>query len=98
MVAGPPRLDPDRWAAEQHAERPKFSYFPFGPGTRSCIGEQFAWTEAMLMLATLAQRWTASLVPGHAVALQPMITLRPTPGMRMVLQARRTTHTTSSCA
>jgi cytochrome P450 len=91
----PTCFDPDRWAAEQHTERPKFSYFPFGAGTRICIGEQFAWTEAMLMLATLAQRWTASLVPGHPVALQPMITLRPTHGMRMVLQARRTTDTTS---
>ena len=92
----PTRFDPDRWAAEPHTERPKFSYFPFGAGTRICIGEQFAWTEAMLMLATLAQRWTASLVPEHPVALQPMITLRPTHGMRMVLHARRTTDTTSA--
>jgi cytochrome P450 len=84
----PTRFDPDRWAGEQHTERPKFSYFPFGAGTRICIGEQFAWTEAILMLATLAQRWTASLVPGHPVALQPRITLRPAHGMRMVLHQR----------
>jgi len=84
----PERFDPERWSPEQNADRPKFSYFPFGAGTRICIGEQFAWTEAILMLATLAQRWRASLVPGHPVVLQPMITLRPKHGMRMTLECR----------
>jgi cytochrome P450 len=36
---------------------PKYSYFPFGGGSRICIGESFAWTEAILLLATIAQRW-----------------------------------------
>lgn len=84
----PERFDPERWAPEQSSDRPKFSYFPFGAGTRICIGEQFAWTEAILMLATLARRWNATLVPGHPVVLQPMITLRPAHGMRMTLERR----------
>ena len=84
----PERFDPDRWTVERIAERPKFSYFPFGAGTRICIGEQFAWTEAILMLATLAQRWAPTLVPGHPVRLQPRITLRPKDGMRMILHKR----------
>jgi len=84
----PTRFDPERWAPEHTTDRPKFSYFPFGAGTRICIGEQFAWTEAILMLATLAQRWHATLAPGHPVELQPLITLRPKHGMRMVLQRR----------
>jgi cytochrome P450 len=84
----PEQFLPERWTPEAMAARPKFSYFPFGAGTRVCIGEQFAWTEAILMLATLAQRWSASLVPGHTVALQPRITLRPKHGMRMTLHHR----------
>lgn len=84
----PDRFDPERWTPDQIATRPKFSYFPFGAGTRICIGEQFAWTEAILMLATLAQKWRASLVPGHPVVLQPLITLRPKHGMRMLLERR----------
>ncbi len=92
----PLRFDPDRWAADVVSTRPKFSYFPFGAGTRICIGEQFAWTEAILMLATLAQRWSATLVPAHPVTLQPMITLRPAHGMRMVLHQRGGTATFSS--
>ncbi|HYW31749.1 MAG TPA: cytochrome P450 [Gemmatimonas sp.] len=84
----PERFDPDRWTPEAAQDRPKFSYFPFGAGTRVCVGEQFAWTEAVLLLATLAQEWSASLVPGHAVELQPRITLRPKHGVRMVLHRR----------
>ncbi|MBC8162046.1 MAG: cytochrome P450, partial [Roseiflexaceae bacterium] len=39
----PLRFDPTRWTPEAQAARPKFRYFPFGGGTRLCIGEQFAW-------------------------------------------------------
>jgi cytochrome P450 len=85
----PERFDPDRWTAEAQAARPKFSYFPFGGGTRMCIGDQFAWTEGILLLATLAQRWRAELGDGQRVAMRPMITLRPRYGMRMVLRKRR---------
>jgi cytochrome P450 len=84
----PERFDPERWTPEAQAARPKFSYFPFGGGTRMCIGDQFAWTEGMLVLATLAQRWRAELAAGQRVAMRPMITLRTRYGMRMVLERR----------
>jgi cytochrome P450 len=85
----PERFDPERWTSDAQAARPKFSYFPFGGGTRMCIGDQFAWTEGMLLLATLAQRWRAELTAEQRVAMRPMITLRPKYGMRMVLKRRR---------
>jgi cytochrome P450 len=85
----PERFDPDRWAPEAQAARPKFSYFPFGGGTRMCIGDQFAWTEGTLLLATLAQRWRAELAAGQRVAMKPMITLRPRYGMRMIVRKRK---------
>lgn len=84
----PFRFDPDRWTPEARAERPRMSFFPFGAGGRMCIGESFAWSELTMVLATMAQRWSARLVPGHSVALQPRITLRPKHGMRMRLEAR----------
>jgi cytochrome P450 len=83
----PDRFEPARWLA-QDSWRPRFAYFPFGGGTRICIGERFAWTEAVLVLATLASRWRATLVPGHPVEPLPRITLRPRHGLRMVLHAR----------
>jgi cytochrome P450 len=84
------RFDPKRWTADAQARRAKFTYFPFGAGPRVCIGESFAWTEGLLVLATLAQRWQARLVLGHPITPEPLITLRPKFGLRMTLHRRRT--------
>ena len=83
----PLRFDPDRWTDAAERERPKFAYFPFGGGTRQCIGEHFAWTEGVLLLATIAQRWRFHLAPGAVPATQPLITLRAR-GMEMVAEKR----------
>lgn len=84
----PERFDPERWTPEAKEARPQFSYFPFGGGPRLCIGEQFAWMEGVLVMATFAQRWRMRLAPGHPVAKQPLVTLRPKHGMKMVLAPR----------
>lgn len=84
--AEPDRFDPDRWLPENVAERPKFSYLPFGGGTRVCIGERFAWMEGVLLLATIAQRWSPKLSPGHPVRHKALLTLRPAFGMKMILE------------
>ncbi len=85
----PMHFDPERWTGEAKAARPKFSYFPFGGGSRQCIGEAFAWMEGVLLLATIARRWRPRLVPGHPIALQPLVTLRPKYGIRMIVEKRR---------
>ena len=87
--SNPEHFDPERWRPEAKAERPRFSYFPFGGGARQCIGESFAWMEGILILATIAQRWRLRLVAGHPVKPQPLITLRPKYGMQMILEERQ---------
>ena len=84
----PDKFDPERWTPELKEARPKFSYFPFGGGTRTCIGEAFAWMEASLVIATLAQQWKAKLVPKHPVEPRALITLRAKHGMKMLLSKR----------
>jgi cytochrome P450 len=84
----PLRFDPERFTPEAKARRTKLTYFPFGAGTRQCIGESFTWMEGVLLLATLAQRWKLRLVPGHPVEPEPLITLRPKYGMKMVVERR----------
>jgi cytochrome P450 len=84
----PFRFDPERWTPEQRESRPKFCYFPFGGGPRVCIGEQFAWMEGALLIATIAQRWKMRLAPGQVVEPKAMITLRPRYGMRMIVETR----------
>ncbi|MBA3945874.1 MAG: cytochrome P450 [Herpetosiphonaceae bacterium] len=84
----PERFDPMRWTPEAQAERPKFSYFPFGGGPRQCIGEAFAWMELITVLATIAQHWRMRVVPGHVVEPQPRLTLRPRNGVMMKFEER----------
>ena len=66
----------------------KFIYFPFGAGIRRCVGEQFAWTEGVLLLATLARKWKLNLTPEQKFGLSPMMTLRPKFGMKMRIEKR----------
>ncbi|HRY10591.1 MAG: cytochrome P450 [Actinobacteria bacterium] len=84
---------PTRWITDgrfdERAPRvPRGVWFPFGFGTRRCIGEHFAWTEAVVVLATLARRWRLEV---HAPADPPMmsaITLRPAIPMSTTLTTR----------
>ena len=84
----PDRFDPERFSSERVLARARFAYIPFGAGQRICIGAAFAMTEAMLILAMIAQRYRLRLKPGHPVEPQGLITLRPRYGLRMTLQRR----------
>lgn len=80
---------PERWQTQSVKEAgQKNIYFPFGGGVRRCIGESFAWTEGVLLLATIARRWRLRMVPEQKIGLQPLITLRPKYGMRMRTEER----------
>jgi cytochrome P450 len=78
---------PERWEPTSEQASPA-AYFPFGGGPRVCIGERFAWTVAVLVLATVAQRWRFSLAPGASPEPRPVVTLNPREGMPMVLHRR----------
>jgi cytochrome P450 len=85
----PDRFVPERWTAEMEKSLPKYAYFPFGGGPRVCIGNGFAMMEARLILATIAQHWQLSLVPGQTIVPEPVITLRPRDGIAMTLQEQQ---------
>lgn len=84
----PEVFDPERFTPERSTDRPRFAYFPFGGGPRQCIGNSFAMMEAQLVLATIAQRYSLRLVPGHPVVPQVLLTMRPRYGLPMTLQLR----------
>ncbi len=84
----PDRFDPLRFTPQAKTSRPKLAYFPFGAGPRICIGEGFAWMEAVLIMATLAQRWRLELV-SRDVTPRASITLRPKGGITMRLYLRQ---------
>lgn len=84
----PERFMPERWTPEFKQQLPQFAYFPFGGGTRRCIGEGFAWMELVLVTAAIARHWRLRLVPGHPVVPQPLVTLRLKHGLRMTTEGR----------
>jgi cytochrome P450 len=84
----PSVFDPERFSAERSSGRTRFSYLPFGGGKRLCIGAAFSLAEATILLATLAQRYSLRLAPGHRVEPQALITLRARHGMKMLLYPR----------
>ena len=93
----PNEFIPERWEKLSVKEAGnKFIYFPFSKGVRSCIGEQFAWMEGVLLLANLGKKWKLSLMPEQRIATQAMITLRPKFGMRMRIEKRLPTKHTKS--
>jgi cytochrome P450 len=84
----PLRFDPDRFTPEAKAARAKYAYFPFGGGSRQCIGESFAWMEGIFSIATLAQRWRFRYADAAPPVPQAKITLRPRDPLRMIAEAR----------
>lgn len=85
----PERFRPERWSGSFAEQLPRGAFFPFSAGDRHCLGEGFAWLEALLALATLAERWKFELVPGQDIRTSPSITLRPNTGIRMIVRERR---------
>ena len=79
----PEAFDPERFKPEAAKARPRFAYFPFSGGPRACIGSRFAMTEAKIILAMVSRRFSLHLVPGQAIEVEPMISLRPRHGLFM---------------
>lgn len=71
----PNRFDPGRWT-DPEFERglPRGAYFPFGAGTRKCLGEYFALAEARLILLFVGRRFTLDAAFPKA---SPRATYRP---------------------
>ena len=75
---------PERWANKSNIV--PWSYFPFGGGSRICIGMPFAQQEGRLLLATILQSYVPELLPSTKVTLYTGITLRPRHGLVMQVQ------------
>ena len=84
----PDHFIPERFLPENAAARQRYSYVPFSVGPRVCAGQAFGLTEAILCLATLAQRARLRLAPGAAVEPVCRLTLRPGNGLPMLVEPR----------
>jgi cytochrome P450 len=82
--------DPDAFRIDRFAEkggRHRFQYLPFGAGPRTCVGAQFATTEALTILAHWLSEWRF-VGTDHDVRPAGMVTLRPAGGLPLRLERR----------
>lgn len=86
----PMQFRPELWSEEFERDRHKYAFFPFGGDPRFCIGSGFAMMEAVLLLASIAQRFNWALDPTHDIGMQASITLRPRHGVIATVYQRRT--------
>lgn len=85
----PETFDPERFTSEREKQLPRYAYLPFGAGPRICIGNYFALMEGQLLLATLAQRVTFTLVPGQTIEPDPAHNLALRPGGKVEAVVKR---------
>ena len=86
--SNPETFDPDRFAPEHEAERPRFAYMPFAAGPRHCIGETFALYEMLVHLYKVARRYRLRYVPDKPLELEAQINLRTRKPLYMRLERR----------
>jgi len=83
----PEEFSPGRWA-EAAPQRPRFAWFPFGAGPRSCIGEHFGRLVLILAVATIAARWRLTPTRPISPAMRSLLTLKPRGAVWMLAQSR----------
>ena len=90
----PLSFEPARWLTADGTfvldapGQPAGAYFPFAAASRVCIGEHFAWSEGVLLLAALARRFEVEPVASGMPGTRPSVTLRPAEPVRVRLRAR----------
>ena len=72
------RFEPERFAPEAFKKLPANAWKPFGNGQRACIGRPFAMQEAILVLATILQRFDLMPAdPQYQLEVKETLTLKP---------------------
>ncbi|MEU5394089.1 cytochrome P450 [Streptomyces tibetensis] len=76
VFSDPGAFDPDRWTTGDTAAT-RGSFLAFGDGRRKCIGENFAWAELQIILATVLRTWPSFQLTSRAPRPQAVVTVKP---------------------
>jgi cytochrome P450 len=81
----PDRFDPDRFLPEREAAMRRGQYLPFSAGQRICLGNNFALTEVVTVIASFVRalriEWDGHYIPEPVT----QVNLRPSAGMPLRL-------------
>jgi len=84
--ANPDRFDPQRFI---DGEIDRSAFIPFGAGPRQCIGRDFAYVEAVLLLSSLVAHFDLEYPAGQQrPPAVPLVTMRPANGLHLRVSAR----------
>ena len=83
--SGPEAFQPERFLPDKKAQQAPYTYFPFGGGPRSCIGDQFALTVMKLVVAMVLQRYRLTVAEDRIIEPLPKATLRPGSRLQMMV-------------
>ena len=81
IYANPARFDPLRWFTLKPSP---YEYFPFGGGSRVCIGRVMSLMTLRISLAMIVQRWRLAMVPGARIDRTVRVALAPKHGLPMI--------------
>ena len=84
----PEEFNPRRFATEETDNRPEYAYIPFGAGGRRCLGEHFAYMEALIVVAMLLQQYRVDIREDFEVEPYLAVALRLRNGVRVSLHKR----------
>jgi cytochrome P450 len=89
-------FDPARFSDENFNPQLRRAHIPFGAGKRMCVASGFATREAIMVIATLAQRFELDLLPGQR--LRRELTFTGGPDGKVMMSPRVRTEITDHAA
>jgi cytochrome P450 len=96
--ADPDTFDPARFLKESFEPRQRRAHIPLGAGKRMCVASGFATLEAVLIIATLAQRFELDVLPGQRLRRELTFTGGPDGTLLVSLRPRARHPAASSSA
>jgi len=91
LYTDPEKFWPERFEQNEPRGEKRYAFIPFGAGQRLCIGREFAFLEASIVLALILKNYDFRLADDFQLKLHPSITLRPknSVGMRLTKHSKK---------